>query len=191
MRFLVLIFLPFSLLAQVSVPELKWSVLHPVAAIRTRSVKKECDFYLSQHPVLLSGPSIGGKQDAFRHLFYMSAIANKIGVRKARQLGRAHEKGNYRQWKHGQLEDKGVADSLACVMDLRNNDSALSYIQLNKNASISTLYAFSLMAVQEGKAWILLFNNEGQRLNCDLEIIHVTLPRKWYVAGCLVISTTR
>ena len=189
MRFILIILLPFNLLAQVSIPELCWSTLHPFAAIRAKIIKKQCDVYLTQNPINLTGPSIGGKQDAFRHLFYMSVIASKIGTRKVGQLGRAHEKGNYQQWKKHRLEDAGVADSLACIMDLRNNDSALKIATLNKKASISVYYQFSLKAIQEGRAWILLHNAKKQRLDCDSEIVVVTLPRKWFVKGCLVASS--
>ncbi len=189
MRLILLLFLPVCLFSQTTLPELKWSVLHPFAALKVIMVKKQCDRYLENHPVELTGPSFGGNKDAFRHLFYMSAIASKIGAKKSRKLGVAHEKGNFRQWKKKRFEDGSLADSLACVMDLRNNDTAIALTQRYGKLNLTELYQRSLRTIIEGRAWMLLYSTEGKRLNCNKEIIYTTTPRKWFVEGCLVCTT--
>ena len=63
----------------------------------------------------------GGSLDAFRHAYWMANLSSAIGSRKALKLGKAHEKGNYLEYKRHRLEDSILPDSVSCAMDLANN----------------------------------------------------------------------
>lgn len=188
MHYLIAIILPISLLAQTSLPEWKWAIFHPLAAIQTKKVIKQCQSYLKKSPVKLDSVQVGGKTDAFRHLFYMAAISQKIGIKKARKLGIAHEKGNYRAWKKGKYEDGYCADSLSCVMDLRNNDTAFKLVKLYSTMDLIGLSNLMQKTIQNGQCWILKVDTLGRRTDCYGLLIPKPNHSQWNIGGCLIRS---
>ena len=107
---LILLILSISFCATAQKPfkqELCWSLWHPFAALKVRKIHKKVSllFNESNNKLLLDSYSTGGKLDAFRHVFFMSAFAQKIKTKKLRKLGIAHEKGNYRQFLKNQNEN--------------------------------------------------------------------------------------
>jgi len=189
MQHLLALLLPFSILAQTSFPEWKWALLHPIAAIQTQKVVKQCQAHLTSYPVKLDELHAGGQADAFRHLFYMAAIAQKIGIKKARKLGLAHEKGNYRAWKKGRFEDGNFADSLACIMDLRNNDTAFKLIKPNQRMYLMHLSQLMINTIKNGQCWILKFDTLRRRVDCNGEVIPPPNRKQWNIGGCLIRSS--
>src|ERR1041384_6063170 len=86
--------------------EVGWAVIHPVAAIRVLRIHRACNQYYKKSVLRsrLDTVENGGKADAYRHVFFMSAFAQKIRIKKLRKLGEAHERTNYRQFVRGKME---------------------------------------------------------------------------------------
>ena len=74
----------------------------------------------------------------------MAMLAQEIPARKARKLGEAYEKGNYRQFRKGKLEDGAMQDQAASRMDLRNNNVGIhigTRAEMTENELIDTVAA--------------------------------------------------
>ncbi len=191
---LVLLFLVIQiqcLLAQkVAFQEGLWALVHPFAAIKIKAISRQCDIIYrqnSQNPQVDDYAS-GGRKDAYRHVFYMAAFAQKLRTSRVLKLGRAHEKTNYRQFKKRKLEQGELADSMLCVMDLKNNDLGCQLGKQNPNLSLEQLNELSLKTIVEGKAVILKRNKKGQYLNCSNNPITEGSEKKWASDKCLVPS---
>ena len=70
----------------------------------------------------LKGSGNSGQVDAFRHAFWMANLTKEIGWRRAKRLGLAHEKGNYKAYKKRKSEDGEIPDKMSSEMDLFNNN---------------------------------------------------------------------
>ncbi len=113
--------------SSLSSPEKWWVVWHPFKA------KKALEASLRALVVTDSikntgsiGVDInGGRLDAFKHSFWMAALSQRIGQRAALSLGSAHEKGNYRSFLNGSLEDGFLPDKVSTDMDLFNNQAGV------------------------------------------------------------------
>src|SRR6185369_7369148 len=97
---------------KLSCPEKRWVIFHLFIAKKTfrltqlaRATSKE----LAKSPSL-DGDENGGQVDAFRHAYWMALLSQHICWRKARSLGKAHEKGNYREFKKGKTEEGLLPD---------------------------------------------------------------------------------
>lgn len=173
--------------------ELCWAIWHPFAALKVKKIKAKADLIYAQPGIKdqLDNLSSGGKLDAFRHVFYMAAFAQKIKIKKLRKLGIAHEKGNYRQFLKHQNENGELPDSLSSVMDLYNNDvglnigSSVAY----KGMNLEKLKELVIWKIKSGNATILKRNKQGLYVECDDKIIDLSLYKgKWFVPKCLVPS---
>ena len=133
----------------------------------------------------LDGFESGGKTDAFRHVFFMAALSQKISVRKLRKLGKAHEKGNYKQFLKLQNEQGELPDSLGSVMDLQNNEVGFKIGTSNKNAEPQELKAKVIDAIKNGEAVYFKRNAEGNYVTCDGKTIE-RKNYKWFVPKCLI-----
>lgn len=201
---LLLLCLPFYLPAQkassknanrfskLSRPEKFWVITHPFIAkkafVITQHVRAVTDS-LSKNGILKDGN--GGQLDAFRHAYWMAALVQKISARKAEKLGNAHEKGNYLGWKKGMLEDSMRADSMLCVMDLRNNASGIKLGKEFAEDSVHTksLETIILQNVKNGKLVIIKKNAKGQPEDKSGRIIvPAHYKGKWYLPKVLVRS---
>ena len=182
-----------SLFAQhhISACEYRWAFFHPFAAlsIRKHLPRAMAVYHDVEKAALLDNYGSGGKLDAFRHTYTMAYLARSIPVKKLRKLGRAHEKGNRRQFLQGSLEDGERPDSLACEMDLRNNELGFLLGAANKTATDTVLKEIVVLAIREGKAWYLRRNARSEYVDCAGKTLDVALYRKsWYVPKCLVKS---
>ncbi|MBS1636759.1 MAG: hypothetical protein JST26_12660 [Bacteroidetes bacterium] len=173
-------------------PELGWALAHPFAALKIKhrlpEIREACQLIKTQQS--LDTFISGGKLDAFRHSFAMAYLSQSISVRKLRKLGIAHEKNNYLDFKHHKLEDGDRADSLACAMDLLNNETGFRIGIANKRADIATLKTLVTEAIQRGDAVCLKRNAAGQYLRCDGSTITISdFKDKWYIPKCLIKSS--
>lgn len=185
--FLFLSFSFFSQTVKYSTYEKIWAIKHPFVAMKVKRIST----FIHQH-----GPqpqldlfNNGGKQDAYRHLFYMAAFAQKSGIKKIRRLGLAHEKTNYRQFKHSKTEEGEVPDSLGTVMDIYNNDLGLNLGAANKTLSLEDLSALVVTEIKKGKALIMKRDKDGTYLDCSGSKLDLKRSSgKWFVPKCLVRS---
>lgn len=192
-KFLALLLcIPAACLSQtrLSVHEAGWALLHPAAAIKAHRIGKRLapvykDVAATRQ---LDAYSSGGQLDAFRHVFYMAAFAQKIKVKKIRKLGRAHEKANYRQFRKGLHEEGELPDSLSSVMDLRNNELGFGIGSRHKAASLEELKGFVIDAIRAGEALIMSRNKKGNYLDCARSELPPHKLRQWNTPKCLVSS---
>jgi len=172
--------------------EVWWGLWHPIAALKVKKIKAKVDLIYDQPDIKdqLDNLSSGGKLDAFRHVFYMAAFAQKIKIKKLRKLGIAHEKGNYRQFLKHQNENGEVPDSLSSVMDLYNNELGLNIGGFpNKKMNLEKLKELVIWKIKTGNATIFKRNKQGFYVECDDKIIDLSLYKgKWFVPKCLVPS---
>jgi hypothetical protein len=169
-----------------------WAITHPVAALKVKQVSKKCYFIYNNTPSLkneLDSFSNGGKLDAFRHIFFMAAFAQKVKPKKLVRLGIAHEKANYRNFLKGKKEDREFADSLGTVMDLKNNETGILIGRGNKKAGLSDLKNLVLNEIKNGKAVIMKRRKNGMYEDCNGKLIDTALfSGKWFVPKCMVNS---
>lgn len=180
-----------SQFAQLSRYEKCWAIGHPVAAFKVKKITAQC--YKIYKPSQLKSPldsfSNGGKLDAFRHVFFMAAYAQKIKTKKLRKLGIAHEKANYRQFLHARQEEGEAPDSLGSVMDLKNNELGLLLGSPNKKINLNELKTLAISAINAGSAVIIKRNKTGNYVTCNGEIIDGKFfYNVWYVPKCLIAS---
>jgi hypothetical protein len=179
---------------KLSCPEKRWVIFHLFIAKKTfrltqqaRAVAKK----VAQDP-LLDGDENGGQVDAFRHAYWMALLSQHICWRKARRLGIAHEKGNYREFKKHQLEEGALPDSAAGAMDLFNNNVGIEIGRANKKLSEEELRKAVRDSVLAGKMQIIRKNKNGEPFDCDGNKIDLQkYQHQWNIPKCLVKSGTR
>jgi len=177
---------------KLSWPEFGWVLGHPIAAIKVKVITKRCTAHLKQssHPPL-DAYNNGGKQDAFRHVFFMAAYAQQIKTKKVRKLGRAHEKANYLFFRRSKTENGEMADSLGSVMDLQNNELGLNMGCTNKKLDLLHLQKLVSTEINAGNAVIMKRDGVGNYLDREGKKIDLSLYKKvWGVPKCLVPSNT-
>ncbi|HLG03490.1 MAG TPA: hypothetical protein VI731_07830 [Bacteroidia bacterium] len=174
-------------------PEKCWVAAHPFIAKKawrcTQQVRYVTDS-IEKAGTLRDGN--GGQLDAFRHAFWMASLAQIIPAKKAIRLGKAHEKGNYIDFKKGRLEENARPDSLAGVMDLRNNEAG---IDAGKNYRADTaankisLEESIVHLVWDGKLTIVKKDAAGNILSCEGNRVEAEkYTGKWFIPKCLVSS---
>jgi hypothetical protein len=173
---------------ELSAPEKKWIFWHPFCALKVRKRTNAALIVVQEikKSSLLDQYENGGKLDAFRHIFTMAFLAQKINVRKLRKLGAAHEKGNRKDFEKGLLENGELPDSISCEMDLRNNEFGFSIGKELKRSSPDSLRQRVVSFVKEGKAWEILRDEKGNYLSCDNKIIADALKKSWGIPKCLI-----
>lgn len=201
MFFIIFLFLPTFLFAQstsackkfvnLSGPEKCWVLCHPFIAKKA--------FRISQNTLLitdsisktitLDGDKTGGQVDAFRHAYWMAALAYSIGWRKALNLGKLHEKANYIDFKKHRLEEGIHPDKASCDMDLYNNKIGIEIAKANKKVKGIGLQQLVIVSILAGKMKILKKDSLGNFLDEENEIIPAdSLKGKWNNGKCLVNS---
>lgn len=169
-------------------PEKWWAVKHPFALKKAKKITIETKKLVNQlkKDSILFGNGNGDQLDAFRHAYWMARLTQEIGHKKAKRLGNAHEKGNYKAFKKGEYEDGAVPDKISSDMDFFNNDVG---IEIGKNTSVGATKEAVINAVLNGECKVLKMNNQGEFLTCEGEIIpKETLIGKWENNKCLVGS---
>lgn len=175
---------------KLSSPEKTWTVVHPFAAFRVYKISNHCDeiYNLANKTAELDTFINGGTLDAYRHVFYMAAFSQKVKPNKVRKLGRAHEKGNYLQFKNSKLEDGELPDSLSSVMDLRNNEIGIELGNTYKQQSLTELNQRVLTEIKLGKVYVLKRNNKGEYVTCNEQTIELSeYKHKWNIPKCLIL----
>jgi hypothetical protein len=176
---------------KISRPEFFWVITHPFIAKKTLKISKEV---LTATLTIKKERSLdtlisGGNLDAFKHTYWMARLASEIGKKKALKLGKAHEKGNYLQFKKHKKEDGQLPDSISTVMDLWNNNLGVEIYLNKKNKDKEILKASVFEAVKSGKAKVLKTNSKYEFLDCDSNVINLELYKgKWNVPKCLINS---
>ena len=172
----------------ISCPEKKWALKHLFVANSafraTKEARKQTNSLLTDS--VLDQYINGGKIDAFRHVFWMALLTTKIGEKKARSLGNAHEKGNYLFFLRGKNEEGEPSDSISGIMDLNNNEIGILIGKSNPKIDINQLKLVVIDSIKEGKCLILKRNAEGKKVNCKGEI--ATSAKKWGLPYCLIKS---
>ena len=178
----------FKKFKQLSGPEKCWVIFHPFVAKKalkisekTRIITKEI-----QQKKLLKGNGNGGQIDAFRHTFWMANLTQEIGKRRARSLGKKHEKGNYKDYKKRRLEDGVVPDKISSEMDLFNNEVGIKIGEKDDGLELENIV---LEAVLKGNCKIIKTDAYENFLDCEGNYIPLeSLNGKWENSKCLVWS---
>lgn len=176
---------------KLSRPEKWWVLTHPIKAkkalVVTQKVQMAVDSVRKNGSI--GNEENGGKLDAFKHAYWMAALTCKIGPKQALKLGKAHEKGNYLQFKKQLLEDKSIPDSVSSFMDLRNNAFGVSIAENNRNSSALMLQKKIMDGFANGQLFVLKKDEDGNFLTCDGRVIHLDEWKgKWNVPKCAVPS---
>lgn len=176
---------------KLSCPEKWWVFLHPFIAKKAyritteaRAVSKEME-----NDSLLDHDADGGQVDAFRHSYWMARLTQEMCKHKALSLGKAHEKGNYKDFtKHRQGEEV-FSDSAASAMDLFNNDIGASTGEENKSLPEAELIKLIRRKILSGEMRIILKDKEGHSLTCDGKILGLEkFQGIWNIPRCVVSS---
>ena len=189
----VFIYLSNDAIAQheISKYEVRWAVFHPFASIKIKCRLKTAMMVYKdvKNALILDSFESGGKLDAFRHSYTMAYLAQRIRPKKLRKLGVAHEKGNKRQFEKHKTEHGERADSLACDMDLKNNELGFLIGRNHRKLSKEELKDEVIQQIKAGNAWCLKRNSSQQYVTCQNEpILQETYSEKWFVPKCLVKS---
>lgn len=174
---------------KLSCPEKRWVIFHPFVAKKALKVSLEAREITDEikQQKLLVGTGNGDQIDAFRHTYWMARLAQEIHWRKANRLGKAHEKGNYQQFKKGKLEDDVLPDKISSEMDLFNNEVGLNLGRLNKEKELKNEV---LKLVNEGKCKIIKTDADGNFLDEKNNLIPLEeLKGKWETRKVLVDSS--
>lgn len=176
---------------KLSCPEKCWVVLHPFIAQGAYHISIEATEKVKEisTDTTFDGDPNGGQLDAFRHAYWMARITQEYGWRRARSIGKAHEKGNFRSFKKHRHEDGMIPDKPSCQMDFLNNDVG---IQIGKEHLKATSLEITQIIKEQiliGKLFILKKDKQGNYLKCNGEII---LPEEmkglWETPKCVVTS---
>ena len=176
---------------KLSRPEKTWVLFHPFKAKRAYLISKEAELVKDSLAGIsdIGSDNNGGRQDAFKHSFWMARLTQKIGPGAALRLGKAHEKGNYLSYLKRQKEDGFLPDSPATDMDLYNNAVGITIGKNSKKNSKATLIRLVRDSLNAGRLRILLKDKQGHFLDCNQKRIPPdSLKGKWNTSKCLVPS---
>ena len=171
--------------------EKHWALLHPFAAFKVKKIYQKANEIYSESKKynLLDNFENGGKLDAYRHIFFMAAFAQKINAGKVKKLGIAHEKGNYLHFKKSIHEHGEVPDSLSSVMDFHNNDIGIKTGKTNKRQTLSELSALCITEIKKGNAVYFKRSTAGAYLTCQDEEIDLSAYKgNWHIPKCLIAT---
>jgi len=176
---------------KLSSAEKKWAIGHLFIAKKAWVITERCHFVtdsLGETGIPDRDPS-GGKLDAFRHSFWMATLSEKIGVRKSLSLGRAHEKGNYRDFKRNRFEEGDIPDKTASNMDLFNNKIGVGIGMVFKDGNEKLIVDSILKAIAKGNMRIVLKDTLGRSCDSTFNPIPLNdLKGKWITPRILVPS---
>lgn len=171
--------------------ELLWVVTHPFVAHKAYKVSLEAraiaNSYIKSDE--LDGDYNGGMVDAFRHTFWMASLVQVMRPIAAYKLGLAHEKGNKLDYDKKRLEEGSLPDSVACLMDMKNNYVGIEIGQENFGKSADTLINIVKNAVINGRCWKINKDKEGNFLDINNNIIpKAEWLGKWYTSKIIIAS---
>ena len=181
----------FAQTVKISSYERRWAIAHPWAAIKVKKISKRAHsiYTLPNVKFELDSFSNGGKLDAFRHVFFMAAFAQKVKPKKIKKLGVAHERGNFKQFLNSINEDGELADSVGCLMDLYNNNVGLKLGSANKKKTLEELKELVISEIKNGTCLIMKRDNLGNFIDCYNHLSNLKPSlKKWGAQKCLVSS---
>jgi len=197
--YLVFLFLFVSLVSQaqnnnkiqwkeVSCAEKWWAIKHPFVVKKAKKISTETRKIVEdvKKENLLKGNGYNMQIDAFRHTYWMARLTQELGGRRAKSLGKAHEKGNYQLYKKRKNEAVISPDKISSEMGFFNNDVG---IEIGKKSSNFELKELIIEVVLSGKCKIILLDENQNFLDCEgLIIPKEELIGKWKNRKCLVNS---
>ncbi len=202
LEFLIIIFFSANLYGQrenafnefkkISRPEKRWSIFHLFVANKawklTEQVIKTTDSIIANN--ILDNDTNGGQVDAFRHAYWMALLSRNIRWRKAYRLGKAHEKGDYIEYKRNKRKKNILThDKISSEMDLWNNKIGIKIVKQNKKLKAKEIQKLVLENIKSGKMKIIKKNKKGEFLDEQNNIINnESLKTKWKNNKCLVPS---
>ncbi len=181
----------FSAFKKLSKSEKCWVLFHPLIAKKTLKITRQviADVDSVGKTNVIGTDISGGKLDAFKHSYWMASLTVKTGKRKALKLGVAHERGNKKQFKKYQLEDRTLPDSVSCAMDLHNNNVGAGVVTKCEQVSKTEIQKRIMDALQSGKLMIIKKDKDGNILYCDGTFIDTNKWKgKWGIPKCFVAS---
>lgn len=176
---------------KVSVYEKCWAIIHPFVAKKAYRITKDVqkDVQKVKKEKILNGVGNGDQLDAFRHTYWMAILTLEIGEKRARKLGVAHEKGNYKHYKKNRKEDGYLPDKISSDMDLFNNDIGILLALGKENSSKKEILELVEKCVIEGKCKIIKIDDANNFLDVNGNIISKEdIKGMWYNNKCLVDS---
>lgn len=176
--------------SDLSRPEKCWVIRHPFKARKALDATvKTLHITDSVKQVGLIGSDMnGGKLDAFKHTYWMAELSRSVGERAALSLGKAHEKGNYRDFSKGNAEDGSLPDKASSDMDHFNNVAGARIFRNHPGLSDKELVETILDALNEGELRLIRKENNNF-LSCEGEPLDLNIYRgKWDNGKCLVPS---
>jgi len=179
---------------QLSTAEKGWTIVHPFIALKAWKITQRVRFVTdSLGKIGIPDRDLsGGKLDAFRHTFWMATLSENIGVRKSLSLGRAHEKGNYRDFKRGRYEEGNMPDKAASDMDLYNNKIGTGIGVALKGTSEKAVVDSIIWAINQGTMRIILKDTTGRSYDSLFRPVPPDeLKGRWVTPRILVPSNTK
>lgn len=177
---------------QVSRPEKWWAVWHPFIAFKAFDLTRK-SLKMTNEVVdfgILGDDLHGGQADAFKHAYWMALLTQHINWRKAFSLGKAHEKGDYLEFKRAWRKGKfSIHDEAASEMDLQNDRLGVIIGVQNPEASETQLRDIIIDAVHSGQLKIIKKNENGESLDRENNVIPIdSLKGRWKTERVLVPS---
>jgi hypothetical protein len=175
---------------ELSRPEKMWTLFHPhKAKIVYRCAQRARFVTDSLEKAGALTDSNGGQLDAFRHAYWCGLMMQYLPERVVRRVGENHERGNYIDFRKGKLEEGERSDSIASVMDLRNNEAGISIALSEAERKNVSLIQIVINNIWNGKLCILKKDAEGNYLDKDDKLITLNeYKNKWYIPKCIVSS---
>lgn len=168
-----------------------WVLKNPFYAVKAYKITKEV---VSESKKIIEDNRLDhdhncGQADAFRHLYWMARLTQKIGGKRAFELGIAHEKANYEDF----LKDKSDQhDSAACAMDLFNNNIGIAIGEQYSDKDADSLKTIIIESILKDKALIVYKDALGRCLDYDHEVIDKEKWQgKWKNKRVLVFSNQK
>jgi hypothetical protein len=174
-----------------SSPEKWWVIFHPFVAKKAYRLTEEARRSAGEmmKDSLLDKDPDGGQVDAFRHAYWMALLSQNICWKKARWLGKAHEKGNYLAFKKGKMEEGALPDSVNGAMDLYNNQIGISIGRVGKSLLRDELKKVVRDSILGGRMAVILKNRNHEALDCNENKIELwKYEHQWNIPKCLISS---
>lgn len=179
---------------RLSCPEKRWVLFHPFVAKKTFRLSLKAREAANQllKDSLLDKDANGGQIDAWRHAYWMALLSQHICWRKAWRLGKAHEKGNFIEFKKRKTEEGALPDSISGAMDLFNNKIGIDIGRSNKKLPEEELKKAVRDSVLAGRMLVIRKNEKGEALDCEGNKIDLLkYNHQWNIPKCLVKSDYR
>ncbi|MCB0430115.1 MAG: hypothetical protein H6585_15710 [Flavobacteriales bacterium] len=178
----------------ISGPERCWAIRHPFTAGKCLRLTKEAKAatHVMASSDVLDHDISGGQVDAFRHGYWMALLSSRVSTRKARSLGKAHERGNRKDFKKHHFEEGMTPDRAAGEMDTWNNEQGILIGNRMHNAPEDSLQQLVIRGILAGDFRILAKDGNGNWLNCNGQVLSpADIKDTWENDKCLVPSNQR